>query len=97
MITTLILDLVNSILTGINAILPGVTMPSWLSSGTLIPSSVSTFVGALLHTISPIFPSAVLIEIFVGVCSLWPFVASYVVAQWVFRHLPTIAGFGISA
>ena len=97
MITTLILNLVNVILSGINAILPSFTMPAWLVAGSLIPSSVSNFVGAGLYAISPVFPVTVVTEIFVGVASMWPFVAAYTVAQWVFEHLPTIAGFGINA
>ena len=97
MVTSLLLDLVNVILSGINAILPHFTMPSWLTAGSLIPSSVSNFVGAALYAISSVFPVSVVTEIFVGVASMWPFVAAYTVAQWVFQHLPTIAGFGINA
>lgn len=95
MITNLILDLVNLVLSGINALLPHFTMPSWLMAGNIIPSGVSSFLGAALHMIAPFFPSAVLCDIFVGVANLWPFFAAYTVAQWIYRHIPTIAGFGI--
>ena len=94
MITNLLLSLANTVLSWLDALLPHLTIPSWLTSGSLIPSGVSDFIGSALHAIAPVYPSAVLAEIFVGVASMWPFVAAYVVAQWVWNHVPTIAGFG---
>ena len=95
MITNVILTVVNVVISATDALLPHLTIPSWLSAGTLIPSGVSNTIGAALYTASPILPAAIFAEIFVGVASMWPFVAAYTVAQWVFRHVPTIAGFGM--
>jgi len=97
MIINLVLDLVSAVVSAVDALLPSFTMPSWLTSGTLIPSDVSNYIGEGLHIISPFFPSAVLAEIFVGILTMLPFVAAYTVAQWVYRHIPTIAGFGPGA
>jgi len=85
---------ISTVIGFLDGLLPHVTMPSWVTAGSLIPSGVSNFIGSALHTIAPVFPSAVLADIFVGVASLWPFVAAYAVAQWVWNHVPTIAGFG---
>jgi hypothetical protein len=94
-IVDFILTVITAIVGWVDALLPHLTMPSWLSAGSLIPSSVSNFVGAGLHIIAPFFPSAVLAEVFVGITSLWPFIAAYVVAQWIVCHVPTIAGFSV--
>jgi|ERR1035437_3302135 hypothetical protein len=97
MITNLLLGLANLIISAIDAILPSFTVPSWLEAGTLVPSGLTNFIGSALYIIHPFFPSAVMTEIVVGVFSLWPAIAAYTVAQWIYRHIPTIAGFSVGA
>jgi len=94
MITDFIISIINGIVGFLDALLPHVTIPSWLTAGNLIPSDVSNYVGEALHIIAPFFPSSVAAEIFVGVVSMLPFIAAYTVAQWVWNKVPTIAGFG---
>jgi hypothetical protein len=95
MITNAILGVIGVVIGWVDDLLPHLTLPAWLSAGTLIPTDVSDFVGQALHIIAPFFPSAVLAEIFVGICNMLPFVAAYTVAQWIYRHIPTIAGFSV--
>ncbi len=94
MITDFIITILTAIVSFLDSLLPHLTIPSWLTAGNLIPTSVSNFVGEALNTISPFFPTVILAEIFVGIASMWPFVAAYAVAQWVWDHVPTVAGFG---
>ena len=94
MITNVIINIITTIINFLDGLLPHLTMPSWLVAGNLIPTAASNFLGEALYTIAPFFPSTIIAEIFVGICSLLPFIAAYTVAQWVWNHVPTVAGFG---
>lgn len=75
-------------------LLPSWTMPSWLSSGVAFPSGVASAIGGLLAGVSPYFPVNLLLTILSSVLSLWGAVVGYLLFQWVWSHVPTIAGFG---
>jgi len=94
-ITNLILELVSTVIGAVDALMPHIEFPGWLTSGDLIPSGVIDFFGAIFSTIAPFFPSLILLEILVAIMSLWPAVCAYTVFQWIYRHIPTVAGFGL--
>ncbi len=94
MLTNLILDLINAILTGFNALFPHFSLPSYFSSGSIIPSGVVDFLAASLYTVSSFFPSSLILAVLVAIANLWPIVLAWVVANWIYNHIPTIAGFG---
>lgn len=94
MILNLILGLLSSLIYAVDSILPHFTMPSFLTTTTLIPSNVVSFMASGLALISPVFPSGVLLNIVEGVSTLIPIVGVYVIFNWVYNHIPSIAGFG---
>jgi hypothetical protein len=96
-ITNLLLDLVNVVVGALDALLPHFTIPSWLTAGGLIPTSVEQFIAAALFAVNGVFPSAAVIEIFIALTTLWPAIFAYVIFQWIYKHIPTIAGFGPGA
>lgn len=94
MITGFLLLLVDAILHGIDALFPSWSMPSYFASGSIIPSGVVDFLAAGFYTISPFFPSALILAVLVAIADLWPVVLAWIVANWIYNHIPTIAGFG---
>ena len=94
MITSAILALLTGLISAVDVLLPSFTMPSFLQTTTLIPSDVVSFMASGLALISPVFPSGVLLTIVEGVSTLIPIVGAYVVFNWVYQHIPTVAGFG---
>jgi hypothetical protein len=92
-ITNAILSIVITVVGFFNGLFPSLTIPSWVSSDQ-IGSAVANYIGGMLAAISSWFPSAALVTILQGVVTLLPLVAGYYVAEWVWRHVPTIAGFG---
>lgn len=97
MIVGWIISLVVVAVNAIDSLLPSFTLPGFFSSGSLIPSSAINFLAAALYTISPFFPSSLLLSILVAAASLWPAVLAYLVFSWIIKHTPTIAGFGLGA
>ena len=91
MITNLLIELVTAILApAINAVLPHLSLGS---VPTVIPT-VLTRVGAFLRFFTPIVPVGIILawlEIWAGVLLAG---AGYTAFQWVWGHLPIIAGFG---
>jgi hypothetical protein len=95
MITTAIIDLINTVIAGFDSLFPSFSLPSYFSGGSLIPSGVVNFFAAAFNTISPFFPSALFLAVLVALADLWPIVLAWIVANWVYNHIPTIAGFGV--
>lgn len=94
MIVSGVLRLVSAILGGFFSLLPSWSMPSWLSSGTAFPSGLASTVGGYLHVVAPFIPVDLMLTILGAVFSLWPAIIGYLVFQWVWNHIPEIAGFG---
>ena len=94
MILDLILALLSALVSAIDGLLPHFTMPSFLTTTTLIPSDVVSFMASGLALISPVFPSGVLLNIVEGVSTLIPITGAYLLFNWVYHHIPTVAGFG---
>ena len=96
MITDLLLQAVITVIHGLDAIFPTFSLPSYFSGGAIIPSSVTSFLAAGFYTVSPFFPSALVLALLVAIANLWPVVLAWIIANWVYNHLPTIAGFGVT-
>jgi hypothetical protein len=95
MITNAILALVNVIVGAVDSLLPSFTLPSFFSGGSILPTDVVNFFAAAFSMISPFFPSALLLSILSAAAALWTPVLAYLVFQWICKHTPTIAGFGL--
>lgn len=95
MIPGFLLAVIDVIIRGFNALFPSFSLPSYFSSGSIIPSSVVDFFAAGFYTISPFFPSALMLALLVAIADLWPIVLAWIVANWIYNHIPTIAGFGV--
>lgn len=95
MITNFLLTVITSVVSSVDALLPSFSLPSFFASGSLIPSGVVQLVASALYSVSPWFPSSLLLSILVAAASLWPAVLGYIVFQWIWKHTPTIAGFGL--
>jgi hypothetical protein len=89
-----IIDLVRDVFGFFLNLLPSWTPPSWLSSGTALPTGVATTIGGLLHAVAGFIPIDTFLTVIGDVFLLWPVIIGYLVFQWVWSHVPTIAGFG---
>lgn len=95
MIVGWILSLVTAVISAFDSLFPSFSLPSFFSGGSLIPSSVVNFFAAGFYTISPFFPSALVLSLLVAIADLWPVILAWIVANWIYNHIPTIAGFGV--
>jgi hypothetical protein len=95
MITNLLLDLVMGVVSFFDSFLPHVTMPSWLAGATVLPSGVASTIGGMMAAVAPFIPVDVVLTVLTSVMLLWPVIFAYVVFNWVYRHVPTVAGFGL--
>ena len=93
MITSAIISLVVAIVNVFDALLPSFTLPSWLTSDSWA-SGVANTVGGMLAAIRGWFPVDPLLTVLHDLLVLLPMLAAYAVFEWVWRHVPTIAGFG---
>jgi hypothetical protein len=93
MITNLIIGLVDIVVTAFNALMPHLTLPTWLTTNAF-SSTIADDVGGLLAPISAWFPVDAVLNCVYAALVLLPIFAAYSVFQWVWRHVPTIAGFG---
>ena len=96
MITNVLIAIVTGALGAFNSLFPSVTLPSWFTSDA-IGSTVANYVGGLLGAIGGWFPVDTTLNILFAIVTLLPFIAAYIVAEWVWRHVPIIAGFGTGA
>jgi hypothetical protein len=93
-IITTILQMIHDILQGFFALLPSWSMPSWLTSGTAFPSGVATSVGGYLRVVAPFLPVDLTLTVIASVLELWLALIGFLVFEWVWKHVPEIAGFG---
>lgn len=93
MITNAIISIVISVVNFFNNLLPSLTLPSWLTTNAL-STTIANDLGGLLAPISSWFPVDALLNCIYAALVLLPVFAAYSVFQWVWRHVPTIAGFG---
>jgi hypothetical protein len=91
-ILTFLLTLFGAVVTFFNSLLPSWTLPSWLTTEGF--SAVATEVGDFLAAPSGIFPVDATLIVLQEVLLLLPVVLGYLIFQWVWDHVPTIAGFG---
>lgn len=85
---------VTVLLSGFFSILPSWTMPSWLSSGTAFPSGVASSIGGLLEPARNFLPIDTILTVAASIFTLWPLIIGFLIFEWVWKHVPTIAGFG---
>ena len=97
MITNAIIGLVTTVVSFIDGLLPSFTMPTWLTTTTFIPSAWAQFLGMIAKWAAPVFPSDLVLSILVALSWFWPIVVAYTIFQWIYTHLPTIAGFGLGS
>jgi hypothetical protein len=70
-----------------------VSFPSWLT-GTALSATVAGFVGELLRPLRNVVPVDTVLGILQDVLTLWPVLAAFLIFSWIWRHMPTIGGFG---
>lgn len=93
MITDFVLGLVGAFFSTVNSIFPSLTVPSWFTTdnfGTTLAGSVGTLI-APLNAVVPLDPFLTVLH---DGLELLPVVLAYLAFEWIWRHLPTIAGFG---
>ena len=95
MIVGWIITAVAALLKAFFALLPSWAMPSWLASGTALPGSVASSLGGALEPVRAAgLPVDTILTVIGSIFSLWPLVIGYLVFEWVWKHVPSIAGFG---
>jgi hypothetical protein len=93
-ITGFLISSVASVLGFLLDLLPSWTPPSWLAAGVVLPSGVATTIGGLLHAVAGFLPIDTILTVLQDIFEFWPVVIGYLIFQWVWDHIPTIAGFG---
>ena len=93
MITDALITVVNTVVGAFNALFPSLTLPTWFTSDT-IGSTVANYIGGMLGAVHSWFPVTAVLTVLSAVVTMLPLIAAYLVAEWVWRHVPTIAGFG---
>jgi len=93
MIVNLVLGIVASVVGGLLNLLPSVSFPSWLT-GSSISTGLATQIGDLLKPLHEVVPIDTILGILQDVLTLWPVLAAFLIFSWIWRHMPTIAGFG---
>ena len=73
-----------------NALMPHVDVSGFVSAST----DAGQTIGGYLITANRIFPVDTMLSILSLFLALLPALAAYMVFQWVWDHLPNIAGFG---
>jgi hypothetical protein len=94
MITNAIIDIVQVIVNFFDSLMPNITWPSFMSSGTIVPSGWVNAVGNVLHPLVPFLPIDVLLTIVYCMMLFWPAIGAYLVFDWIWKKTPTIAGTG---
>jgi hypothetical protein len=74
----------------INSVLPHLDISSWTAGST----AGATYIGQALGVANDIFPVNTLVTILTLWIVILPVIGAYVVFQWVWSHVPMIAGFG---
>ena len=97
MITNVLLSLITTLVSGIDSLIPSFTLPSFFTGASLLPIGVINFLAASAFMITPIFPSGLLLSFLVAIADLWPFIMAFLVFDWIYNHIPTIAGFGVKS
>lgn len=93
MITSALLLLVNVTVSAITSLLPNLTVPTFFTTdnlGSTLASTIGSIVGAV-HDFLPVVP---LLVVLAALIPLWLVIVAYVAFQWIWNHIPTIAGFG---
>jgi hypothetical protein len=97
MITDWLISIMVSVVNFFDTLLPHFDMSSawfsWLTTNAF-STTIGNYVGGLLAPISSWFPVDAFLNVLYALLIFLPAVAAYEVFQWVWRHVPTIAGFG---
>lgn len=96
MITGLFLGAISSTLDFVLGFFPRLTLPDWVTHPPL-SSGVADEIGGLFSAVKSFLPVDLLLSILATACEILPAVGLYVLATWVWKHLPTIAGFGLGS
>lgn len=94
MISDILLGFCVLIVTPINALMPHISLPAFFVSNP-VTSGVTTTMGAALAPLRTVLPLDAMLTVFGDILSLWPALVGYLLVSWVWRHMPTIAGFGL--
>lgn len=94
MITTVILNIVSSVVSFFSSLLPTFSAPSWLTSDAL-GSSLASSIGSLVAPMNSILPVDAMLTVLQAMLLVLPVVILYDIFQWGWSHVPTIAGFGL--
>ena len=91
MVTNALIDLVTFVLAPIiNALFPHLSLTGFTNFSTDAASTLAGYLGAM----TPFFPVTFTLTILQVFVVMLPAIGAYVVFQWVWDHIPSIAGFG---
>lgn len=93
MITDFIISVVVAVVSAFDSLLPSFSTPTWFGSDGF-GSTVAAFIGGMLSPIYSWFPVAAIVAVLQGLFTLLYVFCAYAVFEWVWSHVPTIAGFG---
>lgn len=92
MITNLLIDWAIVLFGAVFALMPDFT--AVVDQLNAAASTLGASVGPYLGMASPLVPADMIIAMIVYVATLLPVLAAYRLFSWIWRHVPTIAGFG---
>jgi hypothetical protein len=93
MFVTWLLQIVTLSLSLFFGLIPNITLPSWMTSSAFA-SGVASAIGGALEPVRPFFPIDTILTVLASLFTVWPLVLGYLVFEWVWAHVPTVAGFG---
>lgn len=93
MITNFVISLVTTVVSFFINLLPSMTIPSWFGTDSF-GTTLANQVGGLLVGAKDYLPVGAIVDVVAAVCTLLPVFAAFWVFEWVWKHVPTIAGFG---
>lgn len=93
MIVQGIISLVVTVVSFFQGLLPSVSVPSWFTTDQL-GGSLASSLGSLMAPVNHVLPLDALLTVLSEAMALLPVIVAYMVFQWAWDHVPTIAGFG---
>ncbi len=94
MITNALLLLINAVIGFFDALMPHFSPPTWLGSVSTFGSTLAQYLGGALGVVQPILPVDAMIQVAAALLTVLPVIGAYTVFQWVWNHVPMVAGFG---
>lgn len=92
MITDFLISIVSSIISFFDNLLPTMTVPSWFTTNAT--SAIVHTLGDFLAAVSGFLPVDAVLTVLQSVVTFLPVAILYLLFNWTWQHVPTVAGFG---